>query len=420
MKALLAVIGSCTAIFWPGALTFGFPGVMASVWQEMFQVGHAATGLTIFFMLAAVGAFMFLVGRWQERWGLRRMIAIGVILTALASVLVSQAGSIYTVYAWAFMNGTASSFVYVPALTLVQWCYPQKRGLVAGTVSMVFGLAAAIMSPLFGKMLFALGYEAMNLCIALLTLSIGLLGAYFASAPEAWENAAYARRAGSGSAPKQNAKIMAATMTATKSFTVKESLHTRSFWLLRITWTFAGAAGVSMTLLATGYGLFLGFPMPSAILILTAFNLTNGTGRLISGVLSDRFGRNQVMSLAFFAAGFAYFALPWAGGLWACAFLAAAVGFSFGTLFSVSAPLVADCFGLEHFGAIFGLTFAAYGFVAGPLGPTLSGYLLDVTGNNFSMVFIYLGIFCLLAGLCIRQVVPPKRAFVQRFSHNQQ
>ncbi|MEI8003792.1 MAG: MFS transporter, partial [Methanothrix sp.] len=179
-KASLAVLGSCIAIFWPGALTFGFPGVMASVWQEMFHVGRAATGLTLFFMLAAVGAFMFLVGRWQERWGLRRMMAIGVILTAFATLVVSQASSIYTVYAWAFLNGMASSFVYVPALTLVQWCYPHKKGLVAGTVSMVFGLAAAIMSPLFAKMLSALGYEAMNLAIALLTISFGLLGVYFA------------------------------------------------------------------------------------------------------------------------------------------------------------------------------------------------------------------------------------------------
>ena len=318
-KALLAVLGSCIAIFWPGALTFGFPGVMAPIWQEMFHVGRAATGLTIFFMLAAVGAFMFLVGRWQERWGLRRMIGLGVILTAFASLVVSQADSIYTVYVWAFLNGIASSFVYVPALTLVQWCYPQKRGLVAGTVSMVFGLAAAIMSPLFAKMLSAFGYEAMNLAVALLTLSIGLLGAYFARAPEAWENAASARRAGSVTAAKPTAQII----TSTKSFSVKESLHTRSFWLLWITWTFAGAAGVSMTVLATGYGLFLGFPLSSAILILTAFNLTNGMSRLISGILSDRFGRNQVMSLAFLAAGVAYFALPWADGLGACALLAA-------------------------------------------------------------------------------------------------
>lgn len=403
LKATIAVLGSCIAIFWPGALTFGFPGVMASVWQEMFHVGRAATGLTIFFMLAAVGAFMFLVGRWQERLGLRSMMALGIILTACSSLLVSQANSIYTVYVWAFGNGMASSFVYVPALTLVQWCYPHKRGLVAGTVSMVFGLAAAIMSPIFAKMLSVLGYEYMNLTVALLTLSIGLLGAYFASAPQAWENAS-ARRARDASAAKPAAGII----TSARSFTVTESLHTKSFWMLWITWTLAGAAGVSMTVLATGYGLFLGLPLSSAILILTAFNLTNGISRLISGILSDRFGRNPVMSLAFLAAAVAYFALPWAVGLGDCALLASVVGFSFGTLFSVSAPLVADCFGLQHFGAIFGLTFAAYGFVAGPLGPTLSGYLLDVTGDNFLLVFLYLGIFCLLAGLCIRQVVPPQ------------
>ena len=377
---------------------------MAPIWQEMFHVGRAATGLTIFFMLAAVGAFMFLVGRWQERWGLRRMIVLGVIFTAFASLVVSQAGSIYLVYVWAFLNGMASSFVYVPALTLVQWCYPKRKGLVAGLVSMVFGISAAIMSPLFAEMLSAFGYQSMNLYLAVLTLSIGLLGAYFARAPQAWENAASTRRAGSAAV-----KPAPQVITSSRSFSVMESLHTRSFWLLWITWTFAGAAGVSMTLLATEYGLFLGFSLPSAILILTAFNLTNGISRFISGIFSDRFGRNQVMSLAFFAAGVAYFVLPWADGLGACTLLAAIVGFSFGTLFSVSAPLVADCFGLEHFGAIFGLTFAAYGFVAGPLGPTLSGYLLDVTGDNFFLVFFYLGVFCLLASLCIRQVVSPQR-----------
>jgi OFA family oxalate/formate antiporter-like MFS transporter len=271
-------------------------------------------------------------------------------------------------------------------------------------VSMVFGISAAIVSPLLAEMFSAFGYQLMNLYLAILTLSMGLLGAYFARAPQSWEDAVSARRAG-GKAAKQTAQLISA-----RSFSVKESLQMRSFWLLWVTWTFAGAAGVSMTILATEYGLYLGFSLPSAILILTAFNLTNGISRLISGILSDRFGRNQVMSLAFLAAAFAYFLLPWAQALGACTLLAAVVGFSFGTLFSVSAPLVADCFGLEHFGAVFGLTFAAYGFVAGPLGPTLSGYLLDMTGDNFFLVFLYLGVFCLIASLCIRLVVPPQRS----------
>jgi OFA family oxalate/formate antiporter-like MFS transporter len=164
-----------------------------------------------------------------------------------------------------------------------------------------------------------------------------------------------------------------------------------------------------MSILATIYGLSKGFGLESAVLILMAFNFTNGTGRIISGFISDKIGRNRTMSMAFFAAGVAYLALSWAGNLTQCALLAAVVGFAFGTLFSVSAPLVADSFGLKHFGAIFGLTFAAYGFVAGPLGPTLSGYLLDVTNGNFFVVFLYLGIFYLISGFCIMMVTPPPR-----------
>ena len=68
-----------------------------------------------------------------------------------------------------------------------------------------------------------------------------------------------------------------------------------------------------MSILATAYGLSKGFDLGSAILILTAFNFTNGTGRIISGFLSDKIGRNRTMSMAFLAAGLAYFVLPMAG-----------------------------------------------------------------------------------------------------------
>jgi len=88
--------------------------------------------------------------------------------------------------------------------------------------------------------------------------------------------------------------------------------------------------------------------------------------------------------------------------------LAVIIGYAFGTLFAVSAPLAVDCFGIQHFGAIFGLVFTAYGFVAAPLGPSLSGYVLDFTNGDFGLVFGYLGVFCLLSGVAIRLVTPPK------------
>ena len=85
------------------------------------------------------------------------------------------------------------------------------------------------------------------------------------------------------------------------------------------------------------------------------------------------------------------------------------MGFAFGTLFAVSAPLASDCFGMKHFGAIFGLVFTAYGFIAGALGPWLSGYLLDATHGDFSLVFIYLAIFYFTSALLIRYARPKEQ-----------
>jgi OFA family oxalate/formate antiporter-like MFS transporter len=163
-----------------------------------------------------------------------------------------------------------------------------------------------------------------------------------------------------------------------------------------------------MVTLSTSFGTAKGLSVQQAVVILTAFNLTNGLGRLASGHLSDVIGRNITMTLAFGAAGCSYLLLDHVTGIVLWAVLAAFVGFAFGTLFAVSAPLATDCFGMAHFGAVFGLVFTAYGFVAGPLGPWLGGHLLDATGGNFTLVFSYLGVFCLVSALLIWFVRPTK------------
>jgi MFS transporter, OFA family, oxalate/formate antiporter len=48
MSGILSVIGCCMALFWPGAMIFGFPGVMAPKWQELFDVGSGTIGNTLF------------------------------------------------------------------------------------------------------------------------------------------------------------------------------------------------------------------------------------------------------------------------------------------------------------------------------------------------------------------------------------
>jgi OFA family oxalate/formate antiporter-like MFS transporter len=393
-KASAALIASCIAIFWPGAFIFSFAGIMGPYWQMTFAGGRADIGRTLFFILAAVGISMFLIGRWQEKIGPARLVAAGGLLCGISTLSLGYASTINQVYLWAFVVGTSSAFIYIPALTTVQRWYPHRRGLVSGLVNMAFGLSAALMAPIFSWMLDLLGPVEMTMIFGIIALIVGMLAASWVRFPQS-----------AVSFESADANIIQKTKG---SLTVSQSLRTKTFWLLWLTWALTGAAGISMVSLSTSFGLSKGLSMPDAVLILTAFNLTNGLSRLVSGYLSDVIGRNITMALAFLAAGCAYILIPLVAHLFAWALLAAVVGFAFGTLFAVSAPLASDCFGMQHFGAILGLVFTAYGFVSGSLGPWLSGHLLDTTGGNFILVFSYLGIFCLVSSVLIWFTRPPR------------
>ena len=387
-RAFILIACAC-AIFWPGAFIFGLPGVLRQHWQQVFDAGGGAVGGTVFFILTGATCFMYLCGRFQEKYGPGRLTSIGAVVCGISSIWLSQAGNMVDVNIWAFSVGASSAFVYLPGLTVVQRWYPERRGLVAGFFNMAFGLSAAVMSPIFSILLSKWGYEAVTLAAGCAALTIGLTASALIRFPEIDT---------STSAPF--------APFAPNGRSVKEALKSREFWCLWFTWVFAGAAGASMLVLATGFGLARGLNLADAVVLLTAFNVTNGCGRLISGYFSDGIGRSRTMAISFTGAGLAYLIMPHLVGLWLWAALAAVIGFAFGTLFAVSGPLAGDCFGMAHFGSIFGLIFTAYGFVSGPLGPWLSGHILDVTRGNYTLVFSYLGLMYLGAAGLILLVQP--------------
>ena len=382
---LWTVIFSATSVVWPGALMLGYPGVMAPFWQHMFKVGDGPLGNIMFFMWLPVGVFMYLVGRWHQRYGTRVVNSLGAIICGMSLFIAAHASGIAMVYMWAFFHGIGTCAVYNPALTAAQNWYPERKGLVSGIVNLFFGIAAAGMVPVFRYLLQSLGYVGMHRVLVVMVLGVGLLASRFVVNP-----------GHQASTPDQGT-----------SLSVGEALRTRGFWFLWLTWAFQGAAGTSMVIFLTPFGLSKGFSLESAVRILMVFNLTNGLSRIFSGYLSDSLGRAFVMSMTFFAAAGAYFLLPHVGSPTAAEGLAAVAGFAFGTLITVTAPLVAECFGLKNFGAIFGITWSALGFVSGLIGPSLGGYLLDMTHGNFLILLSLLGLYSLISGVMVRLVVPP-------------
>ena len=372
---------------------FGLPGVMSQHWQTVFGVGPAEVGQILFFMLAPTGIFMFLTGRLLERWKPEWLVGIGALVCAGVTVLLPLAWSFTGVYVWVTIMSSASSLIYMTGLTMVQTWFPDRRGLVSGLFNMSFGVSAALLSPIYNFILDAFAYHWVTTGAGLCALIFGLIPAVLIRFPLPGEIPGAVR---SDVMPERSPSAM----------TMIESLKTRSFWGLWFTWAFAGAAGISMVILSTAFGKSKGLSSHEAVLLLTAFNLTNGASRLISGYLSDYIGRKRTLTLSFAMAGAAYFLMTQTGSLTIWLVLCAAIGYALGTMFSVSAPLVGDCFGMDHFGSIIGLIFTAYGFVAGIIGPWFTGHLLDITGGNFTVIFIYLGTLMLFGSVFVQITKP--------------
>lgn len=388
-KAVRTVAGASLAIFFHGSLVFGMPGLMSPVWGRELGISAGALSLVMFFLLAALGIFMFFVGKWTVRYGAKKLIIVGTFLAAGAAAMTAVVSNVWMIYLWAFLIGAASCFVYSPGINVAQQWFPHIKGTVSGIVNLTFGIAAAIMVPMYRLWLETFGQATLALIVAALTLCLGLLGAQLIVLPEP------------GVPPQASSTTgERKTQGVKRALTPAEALRTPSFWLLWVVWALMGAAGITMVTQSVRFGLHLGFGLAAASGILASFNLTNGLSRLASGVLSDRLGRKLTLALSFVVAGAAYFILPHVSSLGVIMLLAAAVGFGYGTLFACSAPLIAECFGLKHFGIIFGLVFTSFGFVSGLVGPVATGAILGVTGNNYSAAFLFLGALCMIsAGL---------------------
>lgn len=410
-KGRLAVLGCAVGIFWSGSLIFAYPGLMGPYWRQHFHVDAAATGKVMMFVLFALGTFMFISGKLHVMLGTKKCMRIGTLILVAAMLVLNFAQNIYMVYVWAFLNGSGSCFFYGPGLTTVQKWFPQRRGLVTGIVTLIFGISGAVMAPILHVMIKSMGYEMMNYAVIAMLIVFTLLASLVSEMPEKANLTKEEAAAHEELMASVQAKAAASTQKqAVVSFTVVEALKTKSFWLLWLTWCFAGAAGISMVGLSVSYPVSLGL---SGVVVIMAFNLTNGLSRLISGTLSDYIGGNITGCIAFTLSGVAYFLLPKFTGISGIAIMAAVVGFGLGTLFSITAPMASKIFGLKYFGMIFGLMFTAYGFVSAIVGPAVGGYILKRNGGNFVPVFTYLGVFSLLSAVCIFLARPEKKPVTQ-------
>ena len=111
----------------------------------------------------------------------------------------------------------------------------------------------------------------------------------------------------------------------------------------------------------------------------------NSSGRILTGTLSDRIGRQWTLLVEFVWQALVVAALyKLSGGDAAWALILVVVfmlGFNYGTNLAVFPAACKDYFGIRNFGLNYGCLFAAFGS-AGLIMPWVNGFIEDRTGSQ--------------------------------------
>ncbi len=229
-------------------------------------------------------------GRLVEKFGPRRLIAIGTVMAGMSWVLSAQVNGLATLWlVYGCMGGLGTGIVYIGVVGLMVKWFPQQRGFAAGAVAAGYGMGAIITTFPISLSLTTNGLEHTMTTFGILFALVGFLASQGLKLPP----------------PAVSQPVSQTVVQSSRSFTSREMLRQPLFWLMFVMMAMMSTSGLMVTsqmaVFAEDFGISQAvvFGMAALPLALTIDRFTNGLTRPLFGFISDRFGREQTMFIAF-------------------------------------------------------------------------------------------------------------------------
>jgi len=393
--AMLATIATS-----PGQ-TFGI-----SIFNPSFRsaLGLSHSQLTGAYMIGTLLAALPqpYIGRLMDRFGIRRVMFVVVILLGLACLFMSLVMNLVMLFLAFFLlrllgQGALS---LLANNTLPMW-FQERLGTVAGLMSASVAGAVAFIPPLILLLINRFGWQGAYAALGILVwvIMLPLLFLFYRNRPQDIGQ----ELDGRSSLP--TAIISKLTNTAV-SFTLSEARHTRTYWILLLL-----TAAWSMIATAIFFNILpvftaLGLTEANAAATFTTFALASVITQLIAGTLADR------IRLHWLAASFVVFiiAAVWmlsrADSLIFAQLYALLFGIGQGFFVAVDNTVWVRYFGRAHLGSIRG-SIALAMVAASSAGPFIMGATYDLFGSYEVSLTLFIILLIPLA-IAALWATPPK------------
>jgi len=365
----------CVAI---GGL-FSLPVFLRPIAQD---TGWSSTGIstamTLAFVALALGSIAW--GALSDRVGPRLVVLAGTVLLALGLALASLATSLFAFQLlFGVVVGIGAAAIFAPMMACVTGWFDTHRSLAVSLVSAGMGVAPMTMSPLAAWLVQTHDWRsALQLIAALAAVTMIPLALLVRRPP----------------ALLQPASAAAPEALRESSLSVAQALRSPPFLILVLT-SFLSCATHSGPIFHTvSYAVTCGIPLMAAVSIYSMEGLAGLGGRLVFGLLGDRFGAARVLVLALLAQAIVVLGYVFARQLGSFYTVAALFGFTYAGVMPLFAVIARDNFPLRMMGTVIGSTTMASSFGMA-LGPVLGGLIYDAYS---SYAWLFIGAFALGIG----------------------
>jgi len=345
----------------------------------------------VFTVAVSVFALSFVIaGRIQDKFGPLACSLTGGILVSLGFYLCSYTTSLNYLYlCFGVIGGLGNGFGYATPIPVMAKWFPDKRGLAVGLAVGGYGAGSAIFGPLSQlKLIPTYGLPATFQILGVIFLVMTVAGAVLLRNPPA------------GYRPDGWSPAIAQGTTTGRDFSPGEMLRTPTFYLMWVGYALGCSAGLMVISQLVPFAKTVGITAGAlSTMTLVVGACGNASGRILSGWMSDRLGRINVLrtmiGICVVAMPLLYVAGSNVALLYAAVFV---VYWCYGTQLSVNGAAAADFWGTRNAGINYGILFTAWG-VAGIIGPRIGGVLYD-RSHNYQSAFYTAAALAGVALLC--------------------
>jgi MFS transporter, OFA family, oxalate/formate antiporter len=336
--------------------------------ENLLNIGATESLLPFTVLLVVFAILMPIAGFLIDRFGARRVLATGGLITGLGYMLSSLEGNISTlVLTYGVIAGAGVGIAYgVPLAVSAKW-FPDKKGIALGTTVIGFGLSPLITAPLAKNLIDTEGvrHAFVTLGIAF-TIIILAIATQLKSPPPGW-------------APRNWTPTLQ-VQSAAQSGSLFARPNFYGLWICYTIGTFVGLAAIGIS--SSVAQEIIQLDKATAAATVSLFAIFNGLGRPLFGWLTDRFQPKIAAIASYVLILIASILMINAQAGQVSTYLVAFCIFwlCLGGWLAIAPTATATLFNPETYAKNYGIVFTAYG-VGAVLGTILAGRVKDLLGS---------------------------------------